>query len=102
MSKQEASITPTLGSIKLSYARPLPDEQVQKLEETIRQAGLDTQECRRYKEEQPGRIDHVVEIIAVNDRLTQDEWSDLLSLVVQTYCEPASLGNNVWSARKMM
>jgi hypothetical protein len=102
MSNQSASTTPATGSIKLSYAQHLPDEQVQELEATIRQAGLDIQERRRYKEDQPGRIDHVVEIIAIYDRLTWDEWSNLVDLVVQTYCYPPSLGNNVWSARKTM
>jgi hypothetical protein len=102
MSDQSAITTPAPGSIKLSYAQPLPDEQVQELEETIRHAGLDVQERRRYEEDQPGRIDHVVEIIAIYDRLTSDEWSTLLGLVVQKYCEPPILGNNVWSARKTM
>ena len=102
MLNQSTTTTPARGSIKLSYARPLPDEQVQALEEAIRQAGLDIQECRRYTDEQPDRIDHVVEIIAVYDQLTSDEWSDLLGLVVQTFCEPPSLGNNVWAARKTM
>lgn len=102
MSIQSATTTPTPGSIKLSYAQPLPDEQVHELEGTIRQAGLDVQERRRYEEDQPGRIDHVVEIIAIYDRLTSDEWSNLVGLVVQTYCEPPLLGNNVWSARKTM
>ena len=102
MSKQSATTTPAPGSIKLSYAQPLPDEQVQELEDVIRKAGLDIQECRRYTEEQPGRIDHVAEIIAVYNQLTSGEWSDLLGLVVQTFCEPPSLGNNVWAARKMM
>jgi hypothetical protein len=102
MSNQSAPTTPAPGSIKLSYAQRLPEEQVQELEEIIRQAGLDIQERRRYEEEQPGRIDHVVEIIAIFDQLTSDEWSNLVDLVVQTYCRPPSLGNNVWSARKTM
>jgi hypothetical protein len=44
----------------------------------------------------------VVEIIAIYDRLTSDEWSNLLGLVVQKYCDPPFLGNTVWTARKMM
>ena len=50
MSNQSAPTTPAPGLIKLSYAQRLPDEQVQELEEIIRQAGLDIQERRRYEE----------------------------------------------------
>lgn len=102
MPNQSATDIPIPGSIKLSYAQPPPDEQMQELEKSIRQAGLDVQERRRYEEDQPGRIDYVVEIIAIYDRLTSDEWSGLLDLVVQKYCDPPSLGNTVWSARKTM
>ena len=106
MSRQsttKTSCAPAPGSIKLSYApQPLPDELVQELEKTITEAGLEIQERRCYTEDQHGRIDHVVEIIAVYDGLTADQWSGLVDLVVRMYCEPMALGNTVWAARKVM
>lgn len=102
MASQRAEITDAPGSIKLSYARPLPDEQVQDLETTIRQAGVQIHERRRYAEEQPGRIDQVVEIIATYTQLTSHEWSNLVGLVVKTYYDPPALGCVLYSARKMI
>jgi len=102
MASRSADITDALGSIKLSYAQPLPDEQVQELETVIRKAGVQIHERRRYAEEQPGRIDQVVEIIVAYNQLTSHEWSSLVGLVVKTYYDPPALGCVLYSARKMI
>jgi hypothetical protein len=102
MASQSGPTTCKPGSIKLSYTKVLPDEQVQDIETIIRQAGVEIHECRRYAENQSDRIDQVVEIIAAYDQLTSDEWSSLVGSVVQAYYDPPALSGTVWSARKMI
>jgi hypothetical protein len=94
--------TSKLGSIQLSYERPLPDEHLKGLEDMIRQAGLEIHDSRRYITQRPNRTDHVVEIIANYEDLTFEEWGDLTDLVREKYFLPKELGNYGHLMRKLI
>ena len=98
---QERSIN-ALGSIKLSYERPLSDEHLQGLEDIIRQADLQIYESRRYITEQTDRTDHVVEVIANYEDMTLEQWSDLVDRVRENYFLPKELGNYGYVVRKLI
>lgn len=94
--------TNALGSIKLSYERPLSDEHLQGLENMISQAGLQIHESRRYITEQTDRTDHVVEVIANYEDMTFEQWSGLVDRVRENYFLPKELGNYGYAMRKLM
>lgn len=69
----KSSVTNSLGLIKFSYEQPLCDDKIAELEDTIKQAGLEIHETRRYTEQQPRAIVHVVAVIANYDDMTFEE-----------------------------
>lgn len=89
-----------LGSIRLSYEQPLPDEHLKGIEDMIRQAGLQIQNFRRFTAQRLDRTDHMVEIIANYDDMASDDWSDLIESIVQTYCWSAVVCGNSYNMRK--
>lgn len=102
MADLSSTTSSPLGSIKLSFSQRLSDKKLAELEKTIKQAGLDDHETRRYICENSGRLDHVVEVIARYENLSSEEWRDLCDKVLETHYHPVDSGCVIYQMWKSL